>query len=334
MTWLVGIDEAGYGPNLGPLAIGATAWNLPNWYADDHQHAPDLYQELTSAVSDAPDSTGRIPIADSKALYQPKGSLKSLERGLFAAIATQDEGSPGSWQSLKESLHIANGKEAADLPWQRDFDPRIPVDADGQILVSDRASLSAACEKAGITEIHIRASLIQPAEFNDLTSHYGTKGAALSHKTLELLSSLLKEILPADSATTSNGQPLAICMLDKHGGRNKYVALLQHHFPDEWIETSVEGRKESSYAWGPTDRRITASFRVGGESFLPTALASMTAKYLRELSMRAFNDYWANQVSGIKPTAGYPMDAKRFRLQIAEKQQALKIEDHILWRNR
>ena len=26
---LVGIDEAGYGPNIGPLVIGASVWDLP-----------------------------------------------------------------------------------------------------------------------------------------------------------------------------------------------------------------------------------------------------------------------------------------------------------------
>ena len=49
-------------------------------------------------------------------------------------------------------------------------------------------------------------------------------------------------------------------------------------------------------------------FRTKGEEFLPTALASMTAKYLRELSMRAFNEFWCARVTGLRPTAGYPMD--------------------------
>ena len=50
-----------------------------------------------------------------------------------------------------------------------------------------------------------------------------------------------------------------------------------------------------------------------GEEFLPTALASMTAKYLRELSMRAFNEFWCARVPGLRPTAGYPGDAPRFK---------------------
>jgi hypothetical protein len=71
-----------------------------------------------------------------------------------------------------------------------------------------------------------------------------------------------------------------------------------------------------------------------GERFLPTALASMTAKYLRELSMRAFNEFWCSRIPDLRPTAGYPKDAHRFRKAIAATQKELKIDDRTLWRNR
>ena len=64
------------------------------------------------------------------------------------------------------------------------------------------------------------------------------------------------------------------------------------------------------------------------------ALASMTAKYLRELSMRAFNDFWCSRVPGLRPTAGYPADARRFKTEVAEVQRELGIDDHVLWRKR
>jgi hypothetical protein len=71
-----------------------------------------------------------------------------------------------------------------------------------------------------------------------------------------------------------------------------------------------------------------------GEAFLPTALASMTAKYLRELSMRAFNEFWCLRVPGLRPTAGYPGDAPRFKQAIDAARRELGVADHVLWRNR
>ena len=85
---------------------------------------------------------------------------------------------------------------------------------------------------------------------------------------------------------------------------------------------------------GPSESRTEIRFRTKGEAELPVALASMTAKYHRELAMRAFNDYWCRQVPGLKPTAGYPQDAGCFKAQIAKRQAELQIEDTDLWRER
>jgi hypothetical protein len=125
-----------------------------------------------------------------------------------------------------------------------------------------------------------------------------------------------------------------VIQCDKHGGRNRYAALLQHLFPDSWIEVREESTAQSVYRWGPTTQRVEARFAAKGERFLPSALASMAAKYVRELGMQAFNEFWAAHVPGIRPTAGYPADARRFVTQIRNRQQQLGISDNILWRTR
>ena len=60
----------------------------------------------------------------------------------------------------------------------------------------------------------------------------------------------------------------------------------------------------------------------------------MVSKYLRELAMLAFNAFWMAQVPGLKPTAGYPVDAKRFRREIEQAQSKLGVPDDQLWRHR
>ncbi|MEX0586448.1 MAG: DnaJ C-terminal domain-containing protein, partial [Pirellulales bacterium] len=93
-----------------------------------------------------------------------------------------------------------------------------------------------------------------------------------------------------------------------------------------------QGQAESRYRWGPPARRVGVRFCVGGEAHLPAALASMVAKYLRELIMRAFNAFWSTHVPGIRPTAGYFNDARRFKDEIEPTQRKLGIEDRHLWR--
>jgi hypothetical protein len=79
---------------------------------------------------------------------------------------------------------------------------------------------------------------------------------------------------------------------------------------------------------------VEVRFHTKAESHLPAALASMASKYLRELAMEALNGFWCRRVDGLHRTAGYPLDAKRFKAEIAAVQAELGIEDRRLWRMR
>lgn len=377
MGILIGMDEAGYGPNLGPLVVAATAWevrsqqpgarskNSPRGHRGERhgrdvvvgqgldgssqtataspprseRTATDLYELLGALVSRAP-TAGRLAIADSKALYRPGLGLSTLEHGVHAALTALDRPA-ASWSAVVETLTADPYGLRRCLPWHADFDCPLPVDAAADELATLGARLAEACAASGVQPLALRARLVFSAEFNELVEHHGSKGAALSHVTIGLLQELLGTLLAKAAACksvslTPDPSPptptLVVC--DKHGGRNRYAGLLQHFFPSQWIETLVESRAESRYHWGAADGRVEVAFRRGGEAFLPAALASMTAKYLRELSMRAFNEFWCAHVPDLRPTAGYPTDARRFKADIAHAQQALGIDDHILWRNR
>jgi hypothetical protein len=39
-------------------------------------------------------------------------------------------------------------------------------------------------------------------------------------------------------------------------------------------------------------------------------------------------------VPDLRPTAGYSVDSRRFKMDIAAKQRELGIDDHVLWRTR
>jgi hypothetical protein len=60
------------------------------------------------------------------------------------------------------------------------------------------------------------------------------------------------------------------------------------------------------------------------------ALASIVSKTIRELWMDVFNGYWCSRVPGLRPTAGYPNDSKRFRAAI-EPAAAVEQCDPAMW---
>ena len=222
--------------------------------------------------------------------------------------------------------------------WPDRFDCALPVHAATDELTRLGARFGRACDSAGVRPLLVRARLIFPEQFNNLIAQFGNKATALSHITVGLLREMIDCLGPPPSPRSSPavaGPPPSIyAVCDKHGGRNFYNALLQHHFSEHWINPVLESRSESRYEWGEPESRVSVAFRVNGESFLPTALASMTAKYLRELAMRAFNAFWLGHVQDLKPTAGYYVDSRRFKTAIEAKQRELGIEDHLLWRER
>ena len=328
MPFLLGADEAGYGPNLGPLVISGSVWEVPDGVRGD-----DLYERLQTVIRPTPDRLTRsqrrrsdgecLAIGDSKVLYHSGKGLALLERGLWAAWGLLGR-RPAT---CREVWNLLAGDSAGprrealchggdELPAPRDLDP----------AEIDRLAprLCEALTQAGVRLVDLRSVAIFPREFNDTTDRCQSKGAALSHWTLKLVSRLIEPL--AD-------EPIFI-LCDKHGGRDRYLPLLSECFPGPFIEIVSEGRAKSVYRFGPEQRRVEFCFQAKGESHLPTALASMASKYLRELAIHAFNDHWRRHLPDLRPTAGYPVDAKRFKADIATVQQSLDIDDRILWRTR
>src|SRR5262245_38540254 len=97
MPYLIGTDEAGYAPNLGPLVISATVWEL-----NDPAGSADLYETLADVVTAAPptcEEDVRVALADSKMLYTPRQGLSLLERGVLAALGAMDHWAD-DWREL------------------------------------------------------------------------------------------------------------------------------------------------------------------------------------------------------------------------------------------
>ncbi|HRX81048.1 MAG TPA: hypothetical protein P5307_18395, partial [Pirellulaceae bacterium] len=177
---------------------------------------------------------------------------------------------------------------------------------------------------ANVSLERVRSTALFPARFNELVRRYDSKGSVLSLATLGLVREALEQ----------HDDSNALIQCDKHGGRNRYLAVLQTVFPDEQVKIIRESREASIYRWTTPSRQIEIRFVAKGESFLPAALASMTSKYLRELAMKAFNAFWQQHLPDLKPTAGYPVDAKRFKSDIETVRQAFGIDDDLLWRSR
>jgi hypothetical protein len=310
----MGTDEAGYGPNLGPLLISVTAWRVPGRASE-----VDLYDLLRDAVDRDSHLHGtRLHIADSKQVYTPAKGIGSLETSALALLA-QLGPVPRSYSELVQRLTGVDLSRTEGEPWLREGDLALPMIAALDDIERLATQLREVCVRKGVVVESLASDMVETPRFNRECEAAGSKGVVLTRATL----SLLERHWPAD------GQPtLVIC--DKHGGRNQYSAALSEAFDEMFITRLSESAERSAYKIRGGEVR----FQVRAEQHLPTAAASILSKYLREVSMEMFNRYWVERVPGLKPTKGYPEDAKRFRESIADTARDLGISDLILWRQR
>jgi hypothetical protein len=239
VNYLIGTDEAGYGPNLGPLVISATVWQLP-----EGVRPADLYRLLRSAIVAAPaEAAGRkgcVVVADSKALYPSGKGLYHLERGLLAALAVLGH-RPATCRQFWDAVAPEAAGCLRGIPWYADFDGPIPVDAVAAEIEPLAAALSAGLAEAGAGLVALCSRAVFEPEFNRRLEAHGSKGALLSHATLDLVAEVCR---PLEARSIR-----VIC--DKHGGRNAYHRLLADHFPGSLIEIHGEGAACSRYRFGP-----------------------------------------------------------------------------------
>lgn len=315
---VIGTDEAGYGPNLGPLVIAMTAWDLPG-----ATQGEDLWDLLAAAVSPVPAGDGRLQIADSKQVFQPGRGLAPLETPVLALLAVCGH-SPRSLSGLRQALGAVpvDGNDDFAAPWYADpeFDVALPIAVCADVVEAAAERLRAALRESGVRLRTIGADVMTESRFNRLADRFSSKGGALTEATLALMRTQWD---PAESIET-------VLIGDKHGGRNRYAGALSFATEGAAVRVLEESRACSRYRVGSAEFR----FESRGERRLPVAAASMTAKYVREAAMTAVNAYWRRWLPELRPTQGYPQDAVRFRNEIAAVVQRLEMPEDLYWRRR
>jgi hypothetical protein len=330
---IAGIDEAGYGPLLGPLVVSATAFEIDGLELPQSiEQIPCLWKMLRAAVAKkAPVKKGRLLIADSKQVRAQEDGNKLLERGVLAFLRCYADASHVAPERPTAAYLLdrfaCTNHELTAHPWYAPADLGIPWLAENGDVAIASNMLSAAMQSAKIKTVCMRTAVVSEKRYNRLIEGTNNKASALISITLSHLHHLHMTF----------GQRGLLVGVDKQGGRDHYTQLLLQTFPESQLKVLLESATASNYLLTEphTGRRTLVCFREKGETaFMPTALASMLCKYLRELCMHNFNAWWCEKIAGLKPTAGYYGDGTRWVRDVEPHLERLGVDRQMLVRLR
>lgn len=316
----IGIDEAGYGPNLGPLVMTAVVAES----ADDRP--PDLWRDLALKVQRARGAKASLWIDDSKAIYKAGQGRARLEAACLALIESLGKPMPESLEGFVQAL---GGGALAEIELERWRVDGMAREFPGPLTRSqwELARALRPLESPLWRIAGVQAVAVGPSAFNAGLEAPGANKATVHFAAFRRLLDFAWNLAGDGVVTRIQG--------DKHGGRHFYYDHLRDALPDSWIDRGVETPALSQYVIRIPGRRLEVAIKPkadAGDGLV--ALASIVSKTIRELWMDVFNDFWAKQSPGIKRTAGYPVDASRFRAEIEERAASLGLDPSLWWRNR
>jgi len=317
---IAGIDEAGYGPTLGPLVVTGVAFRVPDESTD-----ACLWRTLSRSITRQP-SQGRrrLPIADSKKIYSPAAGLRALERSVLSALHAFGVSPTG----MRALIGLAAGHclgELSAYPWYRDFDLPIPSESTADDVRTRANALRLDAAAQGVQLVGVFCEPVLEGRFNELVGRTRNKATVLLNATLRIVHRVM----------AAAGREQLSVHIDRQGGRIDYMQHVIVALAPDDLHIVEHSEDRSAYAFRRGGRQCALDFLVNGEDrHMPVALASMISKYLRELLMRGFNSYWRGHVRDLRPTAGYYNDAQRFLADIDGAVRRLNVDRAALVRCR
>ena len=325
---IAGIDEAGYGPLLGPLVITGVSMKIP-----DELEGLSLWELFSDAISrNTKQNKGKFIVADSKKLFRKsskRNGICELERSALGITILAEKETDRKTQFCPENLNaflkLISLEPECNLQdkWYARSTLKLPVEVDRQGLmlavnIFERELRAVSAEIAGVYTV----PLIE-RQYNRFAKLMKNKAQILFSQTARIIARIISQ---------SNERRIRI-FIDKQGGRNSYTNNLLKFFSQWQLRILKESDEQSVYVLANNNRAIEISFTKNGEQYnLLTAWASIVSKYVRELFMIQFNNYWLGLDKRLKPTAGYWQDGQRFVRDILPLMKRMNIKEDELIR--
>ncbi len=267
-----GVDEAGYGPLLGPLVVSIC---------------------VVEADCGTPSCNSSV-IGDSKKVFSGKNRMARLESAVLGILKS----SGYEVRTFAELLDLVGEDDGVgDRPWVSPPEVDLPLCA--SMASIDEAAAAFERETAGVMELKcVRSRVVTPRDYNDMVNRLGNK--------LHVLFSVVSELLER------SGFPDVVCVDRLSSTRCYAPLISRFVGAAVWVEEESAAASWYRLFLGEGGSVRLGFVRKADTFVSPVCLASMFSKYIREVEMSCFNRFWSARVPGLAPTQGYYVDGRRF----------------------
>ncbi|MCJ7730058.1 MAG: hypothetical protein MUO27_09310, partial [Sedimentisphaerales bacterium] len=252
MPVVVGIDEAGFGPILGPLVVSSSAFSIPQQLLNE-----DFWQVLRKSVGKKPRHlAGRVLIADSKKAYNNSLGIKHLQRTVLACLKCLGK-EPATLTELLSLVSADSLEQLSDYPWYKDVSShQISADRTDVAIAASVLQDDLAANRLKLLEL--KSYYLEVAHYNKMVSAVRNKAGVL----FTVVCALIKSALDNFSAC---GEPVEATdglhiIIDRQGGRMRYRRPLLRMFPDMHLKILKETPTVSSYELQSDGRQVRLHF--------------------------------------------------------------------------
>jgi ribonuclease HII len=296
---IVGVDENGLGPLLGPLVTTAVSLELARYRPEHHAN---VGRALGIDDSKATAGFGQMALAEGLAL--------ALVEALTGVLPTDID-------ALFDAL-LLDAPDALRTPCPSGSRPQcwsvsIALPCFGGDLEAGREALRK-LHKAGLKPLHLRSAIACTGSLNTRLR----KGQSRVEVDLELM-----ERLVIDARAHVAGELRAICGMV--GGIRNYIAKMRH-LPRLGVRAARAHAPTLAYEVQGVGH---VRFEIDADAnHLPVALASMVGKYVRELAMERQNRFYRKHDASLDEVSGYhdPV-TQRFVVASTALRSSLGIDD-------
>ncbi|MFO0856527.1 MAG: hypothetical protein U0640_04115 [Phycisphaerales bacterium] len=304
---LAGIDEAGYGPLLGPLCVGLSVFEVPvetDGAGLPAGGVPNLWEMLSEGVcreagrGGKPDARGRIAIADSKQLKLSSSvttthPLVHLERGVLTMVRAMGRARERQCEGAKEVSEESEFLPRTDSElltalcaswpaeeWYAVEAKSLPLAHSAGQLAIAAALLERTLEKKGVTPLAMRCRVMGEGEFNqtargvasesageDVVQAVG-KAATTGKAVREHMQLVWQRWGQASVSPSGELKGRLGIVCDRQGGRMQYGHFLQTCFPGAAITVVEESELRSRYVVEDAQGAMDGTPRRAGVTFL------------------------------------------------------------------